>query len=196
LEGGTDTVVTFNYDRVLDVLGEYLIEHFGTTRFAVKLPDANPGDAGGIARVLKLHGSVDWLRTNPKQFSAADRDCAVKSTNIENLAIATPGASKRSLVDELAPLWDAAHDAIVNATRIVIIGYRLPETDAYARKQILSAIRSNTHGPDIEVVLGPETHHVDCVRLTTLLEYAKPDNGRVVAVPLFGQDFLDVSANK
>lgn len=119
----------------------------------------------------------------------------------EELAIATPRPSKLKEAKGFESIWNLACEALDTADAIVFIGFRFPETDAYARERLLEAIGKNS-GPlmlHVNVVLGRPGPDTD--RLSALLHLAgrrrqRPTN--VVAVPpvhvpvhpLYGQDFL------
>jgi hypothetical protein len=199
-----DTVITFNYDRVIEMLRDT-----DDRRVAILTPAGLNGDPGLFrdhCAVLKLHGSVDWRRRKVDASYLAeetnDPHFALKCED-EEIAIATPGPSKRAASKELGALWSKAQVALANADAIVFVGYRFPETDAHARKTLLEAIRENhrdqeTHHLAIHVVLGGHPQHTS--RLAALMQNVCGRNrdaglsaGRSFRVhehPLFAQDFF------
>lgn len=200
-----DTVVTFNYDTVLENLDKGL-------RAPVP-PGPGPTDRGPFA--LKLHGSVRWRHVGgpgSQEFEATGHDdFAVQCGDASELSLATPGASKRLLAGDLGVLWARAENAIHDADAVVFIGYRFPPTDALARSRILRALSGNTKSRlGVHVVLGPNTHEPDVVRLEAMLKFALRRAGReeagtvppragpvrheflVHVHPLWAQDFLTV----
>ncbi len=214
-----DALVTFNYDLVLETL-DLLPTHIEPT-----LPRAPVGRSDDLM-VLKLHGSVDWQAKEGTVTRSEDRHFALKPENASEIVIATPGPSKKSTVlKHLKPLWSLAARALQTADAIVFIGYRFPETDAYARHRILEAIRGNK-GPDgkrhtlsIHIILGSSaesSRHAN--RLASMLRFActasgrghatreKPswninmsDNGKFFAIeehPLLAQDFFSAAAER
>jgi hypothetical protein len=155
-----DTVITFNYDRVPELLG-----------LDVPAPGTLFGGRnhkqveGGLkpkkypTKVLKLHGSVSWCMTSRGLECHGDEQ-ALLCERSNQLGMATPGPSKREMIDgivtietndngpvniqkPLKPLWDAATVAIRDATTIVFVGYRIPPSDAYTRKWLVEALRTN-----------------------------------------------------
>ncbi len=122
-----DTVVTFSYDRVIELLRNaqfwvrcagYLIRH-PPRRFAVVDRSTSAEHSRSCCRVLKLHGSVDWQKVLvnggpsgevkfldvPASFTTPARFCA----------IATPGPSKMSGAFDYQCLWDLASEALRSA---------------------------------------------------------------------------------
>jgi hypothetical protein len=176
------TIVTFNYDRVPERLRGYIKHEHRTTNLAVLLPseDPNSQQLSAQARVLKLHGSVDWRRTEEGVVRAAD-DFALTASG-KDMVIATPGPTKTEVTALLEPLWLLAHKEIEAADPIVFVGYRFPPTDAIAKKRLLEAIESaatqrrNAEGLlHVHIVLGPR--NPDAPRLIELLRRALQRGG-------------------
>jgi hypothetical protein len=165
------TVVSFNYDGVLEKLSD-------PARHLVALPDARLDAHGGksLVHILKLHGSVTWLREG-NACRVVDVQEALASPG-GMLAIGTPGQTKRMMKDQLfEPLWRKAEAAIRNAEAIVFLGYRFPESDGDARRRVLTAITGSTvHKLRIHVVLGPNVSHPDVLRVRHLLEVCTRQN--------------------
>jgi hypothetical protein len=177
-----DSVVSFNYDLVPDVLAD------GDRRCQIVLPGERV-DMGKV-HIFKLHGSVNWWTTSGGLIAARPLDDALGEQ--DDIAIGMPGPHKAGLAArQFGELWHAALATLREATRIVFIGYRLPPSDASARHELLGAIRANRHGKNlsIHVVLG--TDSPDVVRLRHLLEAIRPARETTVRVhPLWSQDFL------
>ena len=215
--GANDTVITFNYDLVVEMLIE--VHDAYPTGFGPKpgspVKVIRPGqkddmrDARSTGRcpLLKLHGSVDWRvigKITPRVEVMSDRPPFALRCAASELAIATPGPSKSEAATSFQDLWIYAHEALTQADVVVFVGYRFPETDAYARAQLLGAIRENhdnrkdRSGLSLHVVLGGHREHTE--RLGALLRHVcRPTSrnqlrsARVDEHPLFAQDFLSVS---
>ena len=202
-----DTIITFNYDRVLEILGaaqndDAQVHGTKGNPFHIVLPEEadSPSLWDGSTPVLKLHGSVDWRRESvngqSRTTAAGDPLFAIKCEPSE-LAIATPGPSKSREASAYRGLWNAADSAIKQAEILVFIGFRFPETDAEVRETILTAIG---HGhPErlrVHIVLGYPGR--DTQRLQALLDFAQrrrrlvPGGYSPTVHPLLGQDFLSV----
>jgi len=215
--GETDTVISFNYDRIIEMLRDDQNKKAvnGETRpsaLKVVLPAQiiDRGDLLGCCPVLKLHGSVDWRRVtrsdSAEAVELAGPTFALTAPSDE-LLVATPGPSKlNESVFALGSLWELACEALKAADVIVFVGFRFPETDAYAREQLLTAIGENNagmvpHRLSLGVVLGHPGK--DTVRLEALLRHVclrtrheeTSPLGRAFGVtvhPLFAQDFFSV----
>jgi len=213
--GSNDTIITFNYDCVLELLNTQ------SKNIHVVRLGGDPG-APGCARLLKLHGSVNWMISGlasdklalPKGgeqiqvLPQSDFDFSLKCEDHE-LAIASPGPIKKAVsAGWLAELWDIAARAIEEADAVVFIGYRFPPSDSHARQRLLSALTRNSR-PYLAVhtVLGLQSP--DTPRLTQLLRFAlshrdpqpagqRPDRDpslrryTLANHPLYGEDFLSV----
>jgi hypothetical protein len=212
--GETDTIITFNYDRVIELIGEHN-EKAGRGASPVRpLAKVDPFDREpGRSVLLKLHGSVDWKcvphSTKPKTFVPVE----VPAGDIESvlcdgsdLFIATPGPSKLATASHLRALWKAAKDAIHDADVIVFIGFRFPPSDSFMRRELLGVLGSNREKTDLNlhVVLGPRIGDEASIRMARLLEYACHRHERrpkgehtglrytLESHPLWGQDFLSL----
>ncbi len=180
-------IVTFNYDRVLEVLSQQATGRLGLVRprlQSAQCPDGIERPANG-ARVYKLHGSVDWRRHTPAaEDQLAEIDLPTgRGANVDpdphfalscerdDLALATPGPAKQDLIrtTTLRFLWDAAEKEIKDAEVIVFLGYRFPPSDTYSLERLLGAMASNqVPYLDVHSVLGPDRARPDSVRLQGL----------------------------
>jgi hypothetical protein len=171
---GSDSVVTFNYDRVLELT---------KNQFKFVMPGKwQPPPEPNVPRVYKLHGSVDWNRA-----MAADGTITWRPDNPEfsllckadQIGIATPGPTKRLSAEELNLVWTGALDRLREANVIVFVGYRFPPSDAEAREKLLWAVRENTSKHlELHIVLGADRSLPDVVRLQELLRYSLARAGR------------------
>jgi hypothetical protein len=216
LDPKNDTVVTFNYDRVPDLiaaeLGGLKVRTPcppGLYRTARRIKCSNPD----CADVLKLHGSVDWRRVPPEQGHAAKPafeklDSVWDAVNVENdePAIATPGRQKLGDTNgSFQELWELAEDRIAEADVVVFVGYRFPETDNEAKRRILNTLRDrrNENPLTVRIVLGPQPK--DAPRLQGMLEWALSarhrlggedtsgrQEARIIVEPMGTEDFLAV----
>lgn len=182
-----DTLISFNYDLVLEHLRQdsqrlaALKEQDWDVPPIRRVENTKPINPGA-ARLYKLHGSVDWKLGDDGTFSVAKPWWFLNDID-SRLGISTPGHSKMGVSQQAFRfLWDGAMQAIRDAERVIMLGYRIPETDAFARHQLLSALRESR--AVVHVALGPSSP--DARRLEHLL------NGisKVVVHELWTQDFL------
>jgi hypothetical protein len=203
--GTNHDIITFNYDRVPDLLSGH-----ERSRLHVLKPgqtetvhtQAHDAQRRNCARVLKVHGSTDWA-VFPDRRVVIDQDFdtqLVRTDGAEPL-IGVPGPAKVEISTAqggpLAGLWDLAKVALEEAQVIVLIGYRFPESDAYARWFVLEALRNNVRGKRanetllVQTVLGPDTASASRVR--HLIEAATGGKVHVEQLPFVTQEFFDVA---
>ena len=202
--GASDTVVTFNYDRVLEVLQEKCRDDCNYYSVIVPADDvaSNVRSARDrkCAPILKLHGSVDWLATKERIEIDAGYDLPSRAPSGTDIVLAVPGPDKGELgtrFPQIGILWSEALKAVSSARLIVFLGYRFPVTDASARLRFLKAIGAAIVAgtlETIEIVLGPDGNHPDVARMKGLLSFVCAGT-RVTpkVLPLFVEDFLPFS---
>jgi NAD-dependent SIR2 family protein deacetylase len=152
-----DTIITFNYDLVC----EHALRRLGFAADYHLAPesvsDQREPEAQGKVSVLKLHGSTNWgicdvcnkhvvilpnkATDSPSEFrSMTCDDC--KRRRIVPLLI-PPSWDKSGYADLVAPIWKHAVQELQSATRICVIGYSIPETDAFFKYLITMALAHN-----------------------------------------------------
>ena len=137
--------LTFNYDCVLeDALKDigYDID-YGLRSVANKLFSSTDGNLGvGTIRVLKLHGSVNWMR---KSRSASLQVVPAYSDVIKVAGVPeiVPPTWRKLFAKEVVDVWKTALEEIERATRIVIIGFSMPPNDLHFKFLLASGLRRN-----------------------------------------------------
>ena len=146
--------ITFNYDCLveaalngLDIPFRY---GFSTEKSGAK------GRNQGMARqscedvsVLKLHGSVNWMRPTGRSGLLNVVDTYRDVCNAEGTPELVPPTWRKLFARELVEIWKLALDELKSATRIVVLGFSMPETDLHF-KYLLAAIRKSSvraYGP-------------------------------------------------
>jgi hypothetical protein len=201
---GTETIISFNYDRVLELLKE---THRGeVNHYDIMVPTINVSSdisharQAKVAPVLKLHGSVDWIVRNGGITADPSPDLALNCDSGKELVLGVPGPDKAGLRTQSTPirmLWDTAGLAVERAQKIVFLGYRFPVTDAFARAYFLEAIKKATDAGKlkmIEIVLGPNEHDPDVERMKGLLRFCVQSEVPVSVLPLYVEDYLSFCA--
>jgi len=169
-----DTVVTFNYDTVL----ERALAADGRRWFHGFATEA-PADI----TILKLHGSVDWWRSPPDArgdrkllFGEGDRECISRAKDLasarrlcerhENLVLATrdtpwPGITALGVRKPLHRLpgasvvWHNAMRALKLADEVYVIGWSASLYDTMARFHFASVLRAREKDPPRVVNVDP-----------------------------------------
>lgn len=130
-------------------------------------------------RILKLHGSLNWVvRLNskrptsgllsgsqvPKAHLSARRQLEGRETYVRKQSgrgrqrwtlwplVVPPVYAKQALRGTMQPAWTDAREAIEKADRLVVFGYSLPTIDVEAEKLIQRAFAKNQGLPWIDVV--------------------------------------------
>lgn len=133
--------------------------------------------------ILKLHGSLNWLRLRHSGEAITDREKAKTFLKREYWdltlehqfdgqhvmpIIITPGLNKENdFLDPLyshifPPIWEKAKDALSTCKRLVVIGYSFPPTDFSVKKLFLEAFSENTL--EELTVVNPDTAIVQKVK--------------------------------
>jgi hypothetical protein len=153
LASRSNAVITFNYDLILDD---------ALARVGIKpgyeLTDA-VFDEPSVERtvpLLKLHGSTNWAicekcnqihilgqkaTTDPEMFRS--RQCAKCQKPGLRLLLVPPSWDKSEYSEIMRPVWRKAVEALKTATRICVIGYSMPESDAFFKFLLALGLAEN-----------------------------------------------------
>lgn len=167
-----DALANFGIPIAYGGLHEASLGNFHETKYhpgqpeLIGLSDPLPEDH---VRVIKLHGSVNWM-LNPEFDPQSDSGAAkyrvivlddyqatwnyqqayenhhrVQDGVPPTLLLAPPIWSKdlRNLNAPLSNVWNAAVRAIETATRIIVIGYSMPQTDPYFKYLLAAGLSEN-----------------------------------------------------
>ena len=200
---GADSVITFNYDRVLDVLTEYGRRKRPARDIfmspAGQSADSLDAHAEHVVPVYHLHGHVGWLRSKDGKTidvpvdpsNGTRRNLPVAHKEPERAVIGVPGQHKLTLpATLLKDMWRRAAFALEGATAVVFVGYRFPPTDNMPKSWLLDALRKNPKAP-VHVVLG--ANNPDMPRLKGMIEWTREKSSNPVRVhEMWSQDFFAV----
>jgi NAD-dependent SIR2 family protein deacetylase len=161
------TIITFNWDHIPEWL---LFTKFGSLDYCldlddVKKVDRNLGNISKGIKVLKLHGSVNWLICeNPNhpihiynswQAQKVRLDYCSKCGRQLYKLLVPPVWHKRGYAQRISELWEKAADELCAADKIVIIGYSLPIFDISAKYLLLLSAYLNRK-VRVEIVNRPD----------------------------------------
>jgi hypothetical protein len=149
----SSTVITFNYDLVLDDA----LARVGT-RPGYELADAVFDEASAsnqVVPLLKLHGSTNWAicgcgqihvlgqkaTEDPSLFRS--RPCGKCGKTGLRLLLVPPSWDKSEYSRVMQPVWKQAVEALKSATRICVIGYSMPEADAFFKFLLALGLAEN-----------------------------------------------------
>lgn len=153
-----DTLITFNYDTVLEESlgggslwtprGGYWVETSGITHDWPKKWFTTRGirtARDAQIQLLKLHGSLNWVLYNTSRVRLKPRPYVVRSRKgtavFDKAAILPPGWHKRVDRNPYSALWRQARLKLDQCASLVIVGYSLPDTDLIARALFLEVNR-------------------------------------------------------
>lgn len=123
----TYSVITLNYDLVLERYAEYLRDSFAQSSFSGFVTPSNDALPPNGILLTKLHGSADS-------------------------SVIVPPTWNKSVARGLLPAWNAAFAQLSEATQIRIIGYSLPTADSYVKYLLRAAAIEAPHLKRIDVL--------------------------------------------
>jgi hypothetical protein len=155
-----DTVVTFNYDLVIEEsfpsaamwnpVDGYEIKTYGKTRGWTKrwLDDRNyDADSKSKIHLLKLHGSLNWesyptgtaIKLKARPYLVSTRS---GKTRFEKILILAPGWKKEIHRNPYKRFWRTARLQLEKCKTLIILGYSLPDTDLLAQSLLAEVVRT------------------------------------------------------
>jgi hypothetical protein len=151
-----DTVLTFNYDLVLDSAFQRagILTSYHLPPQFLSTPAASNSDN---LTLLKLHGSTNWgiCGTCKRNISVFFSKVTSSPSDFRRMAcpkcdqhgfqpmLVPPSWDKSEYQELMRPVWSQAIAEIKRATRICIIGYSLPESDAYFKYLLTLGLAEN-----------------------------------------------------
>ncbi|KAB2968019.1 MAG: hypothetical protein F9K18_03465 [Thermoanaerobaculia bacterium] len=123
----TYSVITLNYDLVLEQYALYLKESFGSPNLAGFVAPGATQHPAGATLLTKLHGSADS-------------------------SVIVPPTWNKSVARGLLPAWNSAFVQLSQATQIRFVGYSLPNADSYVKYLLRAAAIEAPHLKRIDVL--------------------------------------------
>lgn len=182
---GTNTFISFNYDAIVEASLRRLNITFG---YGFGKGSVNY-DASAIASpknyevpVLKLHGSTNWGSRQGKgrAFTVFRSYENVRASGIAPEIV--PPTWDKVFEKQLIYVWEAAIHAIENATRIVVIGFSIPQTDMHFKYLMAAGLKQSISLREIMFV-NPNADELK-ERATELLRNEYIENGRISFLPM------------
>lgn len=180
----TDVVITFNWDTILDrVLANRIEWHpawgYGQTvrnEFEARVRNI-PDRPNKYPRLLKLHGSVNWIAFEGEETPASIIANGWHSNNREGDVVMMPpkmikqevwgrpemaklspttGGNRFVSADFYPDLWGEAEEQLAHSRRIVFIGYSFPAADfavGNLLRRAISSMKVDTNRfPEVDIV--------------------------------------------
>ncbi|MBI3871000.1 MAG: SIR2 family protein [Verrucomicrobia bacterium] len=181
---GENSFLTFNYDTLVEESLQELGLRFSYGLKKASNPPGNKaakqtaqGNTESDIPVLKLHGSVNWAEAKRgNKFEVLDDYYMVRSRDLYPGLI--PPTWKKTFGGGIDQVWNLAVDKLRTATRIVIIGFSLPATDAHFRFLLAAGLQNNISLREI-VIVNPDTTSVMKSRVKQILRDSYWDVGKI-----------------
>ena len=155
---GQNTFITFNYDTILEnsLLNINIPFKYGFSKSEVfEMSNfGNSRDPSSIP-VYKLHGSTNWAFTRGKTRSFrvfnSYKEILLQGYTPELI----PPTWRKVFSQNLSEVWDGAVQQLQSATRIIIIGFSIPETDLHFKHLMAAGLQNNISLREVRFV-SPE----------------------------------------
>ena len=154
---GENTFISFNYDTVVEqALSSMNIGFsYGFKAKTVNYKTHSLNLNNQNIKLLKLHGSVNWAhleqaKRGSGKLAIYDSYDAVRAAKAIPELI--PPTWRKVFDGNLEGVWNDAIEAIKSATRIIIIGFSVPETDNHFKYLLAAGLQSNISLRDIVFV--------------------------------------------
>jgi hypothetical protein len=123
---GLENLIKFNmHIDNKNIISDDVSKYYRKEREASYFPDSDIySDKENSLKFIKLHGSINW-----------------KSVNNGKSFIVPPTWNKSDI--RIRNLWDKAYRELIQARRIIIVGYSFPETDIYVKSLLALALNEN-----------------------------------------------------
>jgi hypothetical protein len=198
-----DTIISFNYDCLMD---EALARHGGrswnvTTGYGLNVTGnlgpwdstvSGPGRrAANPIRLLKLHGSLNWKRTNharPTPTTIRLRADPYVATNRNRTEIVPPVWDKTIGGDEVfRALWKEARRILPTGPILVVIGYSVPPTDLLSQALIRVAASERASNQKLShlIIVNPDAD--SRARFIALVKAGLANDTTVVELKFFSE---------
>jgi SIR2-like domain len=189
---GENTFISFNYDTIVEdaltsmgvgfTYGFHKVDAtYNTSRLKF--------ESNGL-RLLKLHGSINWTREKishsndtPLQIYDSYQEVREKSATPDLI----PPTWRKNFDGGLETIWGHALKAIESATRIIVIGFSVPETDTHFKYLMAAGLQNNISAREI-VFVNPASDGILETRISAL--FTNPESSRVRLIKKTTSDFL------
>jgi hypothetical protein len=196
-----DTLISLNYDTVVeDALWgldlPFCYADSQQVEWQSHQPDHFTQAEREPIRLLKLHGSVNLTTRISEDFGlrvwayGSYRDLLKAG----NKPVSVPPTWQKQLSGYLSAVWREAVSALRTATRVVMLGYSMPQTDQHFRYLLAAGLQENISLRRVVAVNLDGEKEEFKRRLLALLreEHFKPERGLVTILPYsVGQSFKD-----
>jgi hypothetical protein len=191
-----DTIISFNYDTVVEnaLWGLALPFRYADSQqveWQSHAPDHFARPEGEPIPLLKLHGSVNLTTHVSEDFGL--RVWAYRSyadlRNGGRMPILVAPTWQKSLGGYLSAVWREAVSALRTATRVIILGYSMPQTDQHFRYLMAAGLQDNISLRKVLIVNNDEREEFE-LRLSSLFRAEHLEQKIIERVPRTVRQFL------
>lgn len=148
-----NTFISFNYDLLIEnALDKLSIPYsYGM--------DSQQRTSSDSVELLKLHGSVNWganANNRKYQIHSSYQDLI----NENQYPQLVPPTWRKLFTGELRKIWDKSIQSLENATRIIVIGFSMPETDNHFKYLMAAGLQNNISLREI-IFVNPDKSHLE-----------------------------------
>ncbi len=140
---GDNTFISFNYDTFLEEalwnIGQKI--NYGLERAWYSDPSLIDTYYG--VKVFKLHGSINWTEPGQKGQSVHVYPSYDQSLQSGKTKVLIPPTWRKTFSGSLEKIWNKAIISMSQATRIIIIGFSIPDTDMHFKYLLAAALENN-----------------------------------------------------
>ena len=200
-----DTVITFNWDILHEAALWRAHKWHYADGYGFVCTDAPPRMHSSL-KILKLHGSVNWVqasendcepaveykadffppaRDDQRIYKAAAEININRGRNFIIPSYLKDVSSNRLLL----ALWNQASEAIANASELTVVGFQLHPSDALARHLLASALLRNNRLPKVTVV-SPREGINDWARMNYWNDYCRNLGKMSVFYPMTFEEWV------
>lgn len=202
-----DTILSFNYDLLMDLTLRGQRPEIWNPRFSYHIPAYVSGDTRGgfdtwaerntptplpdtnhSVRLLKMHGSLNWFKQSEKENDKLKlRARWWRQHGDMSIEIVPPEWNKRVHSGIYKRIWSKARASLKDTKILVFIGYSLPPTDLPARAlfTVDSLFERNENMLSDLVVVNPDQQSRERIRQTLVKRI--DNNTRVLSYNTFEQ---------
>ena len=160
---GKNTFITLNYDLLLEealTALEVSFSYGSPMHLPLSAERKLLVDVSEHPLILKLHGSVNWAAwpSRPDLISVLNSYADVVHHNLSPILI--PPTWRKSVPALFSDIWKRARDQIQLASRLIIIGFSIPETDQDIKYLLAAGLRENISLREI-VFVNPDAQALE-----------------------------------
>ncbi|WP_411824676.1 SIR2 family protein [Leptospira sp. 'Mane'] len=127
--------------------------------------------------ILKLHGSINWATVNNNEKLTIFEDYSKAFENgISRLLI--PPTWQKAFNGPIQEIWEHSKIVLSSASRIIILGFSLPETDTHFKYLLAAGLKDNISLKEI-IFVNPEKESIMMSKINSLFQPQLLENNQI-----------------